>query len=466
MKKIPQKDINRTVSLDDLPIPSSIDAEQQIIADAVNASEGFEEYRKMIKADYFSDPENLSVWSRLCSLYEQGEDLSILTLRSIAGNQYVNQILAKPSASEREAVSHCHALSEIYRRRSLYKNSLELLQAASLKCLDTDQETKALDGLSEAVKGAGTRGNWRNTVFDFNTTISQPLPLLSCYGVPIATRENLTVISGRPKVCKTTVQSAIIAACLSGKPLLNIESSSPFFRLLLCDTEQSGFYLSSQCDRIIRMAGIDKSEADGALVVLNLRPYTPQERFSIIKDAVEDFRPDLLFIDGSADLVEDTNDLQSSERLVADLLTLSSKYNLAVVTIVHSNPGGEGKVRGHLGSCLERKAETVITLEKEGIHDTIKVRPRQTRNKPFEAFSIQLNEQGDPELVTPDEAPLKAEDWLLNQMEPGKQYRNRDLVEMVTKKGYGKTTAQHAISSAQGHGRINKSGDFYFVPDG
>ena len=464
MTRSPQSDIKRAVSLDGLPIPYSGDIERQVIADCVNSPEGFNEYRRIVKEEHFSDPENRTVWNRLNEMFDRGEELSIIALGSIVGNPYLNQILDKPAASELEALGHCGALAGVSRRRSMYVNSLELLKAASLNHLEADEQTKAFERLSEAFNENGTGNNWRRTVFDFTTNVTQPEPLLSCCGVPIATIENLTVISGKPKVCKTTLQSSIIAACLAGRSIMNIEPASPFLKILVCDTEQSPYYLSKQCDRIFRMAGIEKgNEGKGALVVLNLRPYPPQERIAFIKKAVEDYKPDLLFIDGSADLVEDTNDLQSSERLVADLLTLSSKYNLGIITIVHSNPGGEGKVRGHLGSCLERKAETVITLERDGMSDRIKVKPRQTRNKPFEAFIITLDDQGDPELVSPDESPRTAEDWLLFLMEPGKEYRNRDLVEMVVNKGYGRTTVQHAITSALQHGRINKKGDFYMI---
>lgn len=445
----------------EVSIPSTYDFQIQAFADLVNVPEARDEGLRILKDEFFTDEEILAGVAKVRQMTARGDTVDIISIRPKIGDRLFKQIINVTSSSMMEAIGHYSALAEQSRTRAICMACQELTKVVS-ESKDDAKETELFSRLDDLRMQPGPF--WESALFDYSAEVIQPEPLLLCCGAPIATIENLTVISGKPKVCKTTLQSAIIAACLAGRSIMNIEPTSPFFKILLCDTEQSPYYLSKQCERIFRMAGIEKtSEGECALMVLNLRPYNPQERIAFIKKAVEDYKPDLLFIDGSADLVEDTNDLQSSERLVADLLTLSSKYNLGIITIVHSNPGGEGKVRGHLGSCLERKAETVITLERDGMSDRIKVKPRQTRNKPFEAFIITLDDQGDPELVSQDESPRTAEDWLLYLLEPGKEYRNRDLVEMVVNKGYGRTTVQHAITSALQHGRINKKGDFYMI---
>lgn len=452
---------NVPVSLGDYPIPSSAEAEEQIIADVINSPEGFSDYRELVKDDYFSDRENRAIWERLCGMYDRGEEISLLSLSSIAGKDTINKIIEKPVATEYQALSHCKNLASISRRKSMYIAATDLLIAVSKGIPEKEAEQDAFERLSQSFNETTVGNDWKSTIFDYTANVKQPDPLLLCCGVPIATAENLTVISGKPKVCKTTLQSAIIAACLTGGSVINFSPASPFFRILLADTEQSDYYLSKQCDRIFRMAGTKKEDGKSAFEVLNLRPYTPQNRFEFIKKAVEEYRPNLLFIDGSADLIEDTNDLQLSERLVSDLLTLSSKYDLGIVTIVHSNPGGEGKIRGHLGSCLERKAETVISLEREGSGDSIKVKPRQARNRPFDAFTITINAQGDPELVSPDESPRTAEDWLIYLMSPDKEYRFSDLIELLGTKGIKKPSAQYGIRASLQKGRIIQKDKLY-----
>ena len=71
-----------------------------------------------------------------------------------------------------------------------------------------------------------------------------------------------------------------------------------------------------------------------------------------------------VIIDGVADLVLDVNDAEECNGIVAELHAQAIRYDCAILCVIHKNPGTE-KVRGHLGSQIERKAETNLSLEKE-----------------------------------------------------------------------------------------------------
>lgn len=440
-------------------IPSTTELEIQAIADLVGSPEVLDDARQILNDEDFSDDENRAAWVRLCDMADRGKEIDLITFKAEVGGKFLSHILDIPTSSSLETLGHCQTLAQQSRRRSIIITSLELIDTVS-KTKDEDKEAELFDKLDQFRRQPGK--SWQTTVFDYSAEIPQPSPLLTCGGAIIATRENLTVVTGKPKLCKTTLQSAVIAAAIQGQSILNFEAPDPL-RVLVCDTEQSAYYLSKQCDRVLRMAGIEKGLREG-LSVLNLRPYGPSERYALIVEAVEDLRPDLLFIDGAADLIADTNDLISSESLVSNLLTMSSKYNMGIVTIIHSNPGGDGKVRGHLGSTAERKAETVISLERDGMNDTITVKPRQTRNQPFKPFSFTLNDQGDPELVTPNDGPKTSRDWLLSLMEPGKEYRNVEIVSMMEARGFGKSATQYALGECHKKGLVAKNGNAYYIP--
>ena len=81
-----------------------------------------------------------------------------------------------------------------------------------------------------------------------------------------------------------------------------------------------------------------------------------------------------LFIDGVADLVFDVNDLAEACGLVAELHQLATETGCVIVTALHHNPGGE-KTRGHLGSQIERKSESVLVLRKDGETISISCKP-------------------------------------------------------------------------------------------
>jgi len=71
-------------------------------------------------------------------------------------------------------------------------------------------------------------------------------------------------------------------------------------------------------------------------------------------------------IDGIGDLCLDPNESAGSFALVNQLHTLAVTYSTVIITVLHENPGSEtGKTRGHLGSHLERKAETNLRLLKD-----------------------------------------------------------------------------------------------------
>ena len=78
-------------------------------------------------------------------------------------------------------------------------------------------------------------------------------------------------------------------------------------------------------------------------------------------------------------------------------------YNIAIITILHQN-FDSAKPTGHLGSFLEKKAETQIQLERNTINkDWITVKCKRSRNTPFEDFSFKLNEIGLPEIIDLDD---------------------------------------------------------------
>ena len=76
-----------------------------------------------------------------------------------------------------------------------------------------------------------------------------------------------------------------------------------------------------------------------------------------------------VFIDGIADLCKDPNDLVEACELIEELVQLAIRYDCPIIVVLHENPSGNGqeysKGRGHLGSQLERKAESNLRVVKD-----------------------------------------------------------------------------------------------------
>jgi len=104
--------------------------------------------------------------------------------------------------------------------------------------------------------------------------------------------------------------------------------------------------------------------------------------------------PALIFIDGIADLVEDSNDLLMSNEVVNKVMNWTDLQNIHVCVVIH-NAYGTIKPTGHLGSATVKKAETVINLarvEDESETDyTYKVKHQYSRGASFNDFYFKYN---------------------------------------------------------------------------
>ena len=210
--------------------------------------------------------------------------------------------------------------------------------------------------------------------FDFSTQVLEPVPRFLINGKAICTPGNLTNIIAQAKAGKTaTIAAAIAAAICAGTgeehDTLGITASDPGSKILLhFDTEQSIYDHHQLILRALRRAGAQappdwlRSYALAGFSAVELR------RALVIKmkDAAASGGIFAVIIDGTADLVVDVNDSSECNSFVAELHGLAIEHDCPIINVVHENPGqNAGKMRGHLGSQLERKAESNLRLSKQ-----------------------------------------------------------------------------------------------------
>ena len=198
-------------------------------------------------------------------------------------------------------------------------------------------------------------------------------------GVEIAHSGNLITIAAAIKSGKSSVIAAMIASMMGGedRDYLGLTGSNPDAKAVLhYDTEQSRGDHYHMMMRTLRRADLDAPPAWFASY--SLTSLDPLERRSAIYAMARKVAADgglhSLFIDGVADLVYDVNDLAEACSLVAELHQLATDTGCVIITALHHNPGGE-KTRGHLGSQIERKSESVLVLRKDGETISISCKP-------------------------------------------------------------------------------------------
>ena len=75
-------------------------------------------------------------------------------------------------------------------------------------------------------------------------------------------------------------------------------------------------------------------------------------------------------------------------------MALSTESNCHIMSVLHTNPNSD-KARGHIGSTLQRKVETMIYVRKVGERSVVE--PQYCRNEEFAPFAFHITEQGLPE---------------------------------------------------------------------
>ena len=215
----------------------------------------------------------------------------------------------------------------------------------------------------------------------------------------IATLGNFSASTGKAKSKKTFNVSAIVAASLAGRQVLNYRAHLPEGKqqVLYVDTEQSRFHCHNVLERILRLAGLPNTCDNENLDFICLREYSPSVRIEVIDYALRQGKGyGLVIIDGIRDLMLDINSTGESVEVINKMMEWSSKYNLHIHCVLHLNKG-DNNVRGHIGTEMSNKAETVLVISKSNENPAIsEVHALHIREKEFKPFAFTVDEGGLP----------------------------------------------------------------------
>lgn len=201
--------------------------------------------------------------------------------------------------------------------------------------------------------------------------------LLRLKGQPCFPRKDLTSIAGQAKSGKTNLIAMLLACCTrpaEDRHVLNMQriQEAPL-KVMWIDTEQS--QKSTQnilMHRIAKMLQVEEEEEgqpsdfpEELFFVFNLRPALIEDRYDLLAEAVEAYKPDLVVIDNIRDLVKDINDGVQAQTLIEGLMHMAEQYNCNITTVIHQNRSADNRgLRGWLGTELMNKVFEVFTCQK------------------------------------------------------------------------------------------------------
>jgi hypothetical protein len=218
--------------------------------------------------------------------------------------------------------------------------------------------------------------------------IPKPEAVLFFHEQMVMSRKNISCITGKAKVGKTFLMTLLNISVLKKGEFGTLRSYLPKGKdkIIYIDTEQSGYHILLILQRINKEVNSDK------LLMFNFDAKSVEERKEFTRELIYN-TPDcgLLVIDGIADLIYDPNDIRESSQMVSDLRKWATDCDLHIVNVIHQNPSENTKMRGHLGTILTNKAETVIQIMSSKESESIKlVETLATRNRKPENWSFEI----------------------------------------------------------------------------
>lgn len=278
--------------------------------------------------------------------------------------------------------------------------------------------TKADKDVSDYFKAGNTRDNFIQLFLDFlDTLYSETMAILkpceidfrnppvksemiiSINGVPIGTQGNLLGITGGEGTGKSNYVGSLIAGVIREQDMIDtlgtsILANSENKAVLLYDTEQSEVQLYKNISNILKRSKQDFMPS--CFKAYSLTSMSRKERLQAIIQSMDKFYYQfggiaVVAIDGIADLVRCANDEAESVAVIDELYRLAGIYKTCIAGVLHFVPNGL-KLRGHLGSELQRKAAAILSIERDddplvSVVKALKVRDGSPLDVPLIQFS-------------------------------------------------------------------------------
>lgn len=235
---------------------------------------------------------------------------------------------------------------------------------------------------------------------DFNNPPAKAEEVISAGDVPLGTQGNILCITGGEGTGKSNYVAALIAGsirkddCSIDTLGVSVRDNCDNKAVLLYDTEQSEVQLFKNVSNLLKRAKLNAKPEE--LRAFSLTGMSRKERLQAIVQSMDKYHYQyegirLVVIDGIADLVLSANDEAESIRIVDELYRLAGIYKTCIVCVLHYVPNGL-KLRGHLGSELQRKAAAILSIELDtepsiSVVKALKVRDGSPLDVPLMQFS-------------------------------------------------------------------------------
>lgn len=247
----------------------------------------------------------------------------------------------------------------------------------------------------------------------------EPYYMLEYNGVPFSTIGGIQAISGQKKNGKSFVLTQLMAAILGNGaertlrflpglkvPERTIEYLGHEPRVLYVDTEMEKLNSAKVLRRVHWLCEWDMKQPNERFSVLWLKnmPHDETEqahkrRWRLIRNAIEEVSPDIVFIDGIRDLLSSINDEQTAVEILSQMATMAEERRMCIWNALHQNPrfnsdGEDSKMRGWAGTELGNKvSDTFISIKSKTANGvTFTVKQQDARGKDVDDWKYEITD--------------------------------------------------------------------------
>lgn len=204
--------------------------------------------------------------------------------------------------------------------------------------------------------------------------------------IPLLTLGNFSSIIGKAKSRKTFLLTLFLG-CMAGVGSLQHKFKKNLTgKVVLFDTEQSSWYVQKVVKRVEKLA-----ENNKLFTAYGLRPFAPHKRVELIEEYLYTNKGiKFVAIDGIRDLVRNINSEEEATEIVHRFMKWTYELNIHIITVIHMNKV-DMSARGHIGTEVQNKSESVISVIKEIGEDYLsKVEHKFARGLDFDDFSFEI----------------------------------------------------------------------------
>ena len=324
----------------------------------------------------------------------------------------------------------------------------------------------------DELKEQALRQRLSETLITYDTVVEPEQYALSVDEVGFFSLRDIHGMKAKQKNGKTTALKVCAAALMCGQQF-RVKSELTAPKALWLDTEQNRSDVKLVSTDIMQMTGCSGDYIRQFLHVHALRCCDYGELYPLMVQAIRDFMPQVVIVDGIVEFVASFNDEAIAKQLIHDLQVISQDYCCAVVCVLHTNKAVEDHgMRGHLGTMLAQKAGTVLECRKQG--GIISVTCSESRHAEVPTWSICFDQQSN--IV---DADLQRVQWLeqrkadlqqkrheenerkqkerisaarsIIDQEGGRMLRSQLVAQLMTKLELGETSVKTFIKSQIGN---------------